>query len=67
MKKGASGEAVRSLQDKLIQLGFVLGIPTGVYDQPTADAVKKFQRASGISVDGVAGPETLGYLYGTWL
>lgn len=67
LKKGASGEAVRGLQDKLIESGFLLGIPTGVYDQPTVDAVKKFQRVSGISADGVAGPETLGYLYGTWL
>jgi LCP family protein required for cell wall assembly len=67
LKKGSSGEAVGSLQDELIRLGFMAGIASGVYDQPTADAVKKFQRASGISADGVAGPETLGFLYGTWL
>lgn len=67
LKKGCAGEEVRILQDKLIGLGFMSGIATGAYDQPTVEAVKKFQRSSGISADGVAGPETLGYLYGVWL
>ncbi len=67
LKKGSSGEAVRNLQDKLIESGFMFGTPTGVFDQPTVEAVRQFQRASGICSDGVAGPETLGYLYGTWL
>ena len=58
---------MRNLQRRLAELGFLSGTATGLYDQPTVDAVKKFQRASGISADGVAGPETLGFLYGTWL
>jgi anionic cell wall polymer biosynthesis LytR-Cps2A-Psr (LCP) family protein len=63
---GSSGEGVRSLQDKLIQLGFLSGNASGTYDQPTVGAVKQYQRANGLSADGIAGPETLGFLYGTW-
>ena len=65
LKSGDSGEEVRKLQDKLIQLGFLPGIASGAYDRQTADAVKKYQRANGLSTDGIAGPETLGLLYGT--
>lgn len=66
LKKGSSGEEVQSLQNKLIELGLLSGTASGDFDQLTVDAVKAFQRANGISADGVVGPETLGYLYGVW-
>lgn len=67
LKMGASGEEVTSLQGKLIELGYMPGTATGTFDQPTMDAVKRYQRANGLPSDGIAGPETLGFLYGTWL
>ena len=67
LKKGSSSEEVQNLQNRLIELGFLSGNASGEYDQTTVDAVKAFQRSSGIPADGVAGPETLGNLYGAWL
>jgi len=52
------GEAVSSLQADLKALGLLAGDPTGTYDVPTIDAVGRIQRATGIAVDGVAGPQT---------
>jgi peptidoglycan hydrolase-like protein with peptidoglycan-binding domain len=37
---------------------------TGVYDDETTAAVKAFQRACGLTADGVAGKLTLQYLFG---
>src|SRR5699024_11823200 len=34
----------------------------GVYEQPTADFIKKAQRAYGIAVDGMTGPTTWNHL-----
>ena len=31
---------------------------TGVFDGPTAAAVKRFQREAGLAADGVVGPQT---------
>jgi len=67
LKAGSTGEEVRSLQDKLIKMGYMSQMASGEYDPSTVDAVKKYQRANGLSADGIAGPETLGFLYGTWL
>ena len=37
---------------------------TGVYDEATVEAVKKFQRKNGLTADGVAGERTLVILFG---
>lgn len=53
---GSSGPTVSALQRALhIHV-------TGHYDSATTRAVKSFQRAHGLSVDGVAGPQTLSAL-----
>ena len=39
-------------------------VADGVYGQWTYDAVRRFQRNNGLSVDGIAGPKTLKKLYG---
>ena len=60
IRLGDSGPAVTELQDRLERLGFSL--PTderGRYEQATSDAVRAFQRARGIGVDGIVGPVTL--------
>lgn len=58
LREGARGEAVRALQTKLIELAYLQGKATGVFDRDTAEAVRRFQRDRDIEVDGVCGPQT---------
>lgn len=67
LREGASGEHVRKVQQALIDLGF--DIPTngasGTFDRETRLAVERFQRETGLSIDGVVGENTLGALAAT--
>ena len=56
---GSNGEAVRELQRKLKALGFYNGVIDGDYGVATKTAVTNFQRAYGLTADGVAGEKTL--------
>ena len=61
---GDSGTNVRKLQNALIKLGYMpSGSADSQYGYQTLNAVKAFQRANGLSADGVAGPITLTHLY----
>ena len=61
---GASGQKVRTLQNRLIQLGWLGGRATGTFDAATEAAVRAFQKKTkGLWEDGVAGPDTLRALY----
>ena len=51
---GDSGEAVKKLQERLIELGFYTGEADGIYSDAMAAAVKQFQKASGTAETGVA-------------
>lgn len=62
LKKGSSGEAVRALQEKLIALGFLSGEADGYYGASTVSAVKAFQQAQSLTVDGIAGTSTIAAL-----
>src|SRR6266542_3348355 len=59
-----SGPAVRKLQKRLAALGFDPGRIDGVFRVQTDRAVRAFQKAQGLTVDGVAGPDTMGALTG---
>ena len=50
--------AVRSLQTKLTARGFSPGPVDGRFGPLTGAAVKRFQRADGLAVDGIVGPRT---------
>ena len=63
LKTGSSGELVSALQTKLKALGYYTGTVDGQYGSATAQAVTKFQRANGLTADGVAGAQTLTRLY----
>ena len=65
LRKGCSGTNVKNLQKKLKQLGYYSGTVDGDYGTGTENAVKKFQRAKGLSADGVAGPSTLRAINGS--
>ena len=57
LKIGASGDDVKTLQTKLTKLGYNL-LSDGEFGQRTENAVKAFQQAAKITVDGVVGPQT---------
>jgi peptidoglycan hydrolase-like protein with peptidoglycan-binding domain len=58
LREGARGEPVRALQNRLNQLGFNVGAADGSFGPKTEAAVKAFQRAKGLTADGVVGPKT---------
>lgn len=62
LKKGMSGADVRNMQIMLNALGYDCGTVDGIYGAKTVEAVKAFQRAEGLTVDGIAGMETLAVL-----
>lgn len=64
-KKGDSGEEVRQLQLRLIELGYNCGTGNadGIFGNGTYNSVWDFQRVNGLPVDGIAGPNTLALLY----
>lgn len=56
---GSSGNEVKQIQTRLKSWGYYNGAVDGVYGSKTQAAVKSFQRANGLTADGVAGPKTL--------
>lgn len=62
---GCEGEDVRQLQKTLLAKGYYqVRTADGVFGQWTYDAVRAFQKDHGLSVDGIAGKNTLRALYG---
>jgi len=62
MRLGQRGWDVAALQFLLSSRGYGPGGFDGGFGPKTALAVRRFQRAAGLGVDGVAGPATLGAL-----
>jgi len=66
---GATGEEVKKIQQKLIDLGFLkISEPTGNYQEQTKKAVEDFQRSKGLTgkdVDGIVGQKTYPLLMGS--
>jgi peptidoglycan hydrolase-like protein with peptidoglycan-binding domain len=58
MQQGDRGPDVMALQQRLQQLGYFSARPTGYFGSITKDAVMRFQRARGLSVDGIVGSNT---------
>lgn len=58
-KYGSRGEEVRTIQTKLKRWGYYKGNVDGIYGSQTLEAVKYFQRKNGLTVDGIAGTNTL--------
>ncbi|MFP5502714.1 MAG: peptidoglycan-binding protein [Candidatus Sericytochromatia bacterium] len=62
LRRGSRGAQVRSLQEKLKAAGHNPGGVDGVFGPNTEAAVRRFQQAKGLTVDGIAGPQTMGAL-----
>lgn len=63
LKKGDKGQAVAALQEALVAAGVPYVKITGNYDDRTESYVLAYQQHEGITVDGIAGPETWGRLF----
>ena len=58
-KYGSRGSEVTQIQTKLKRWGYYSGSVDGIYGSQTVAAVKKFQKKNGLTVDGIAGKNTL--------
>ncbi len=59
---GSTGSAVTSLQNRLVELGY-LEMPSTLYDDATRDAVIAFQNAIGVEPTGEASASMQRYIY----
>lgn len=55
---GEQSETIKTIQEKLIKLGYFTGKATGEYTKATASAIRSFQADNGLVVDGNVGPAT---------
>lgn len=73
MRQGESGPAVRVLQQALFDLGAQLpgsfrnGDFDGIFGPETAKVLRAFQARHGLTVDGIAGRQTISALDGIFL
>ena len=63
LREGDTGAKVTDLQTRLKSLKYYYGDITGSFGSLTKQAVKKFQEANNLTVDGIAGTATLNKLY----
>lgn len=67
LKKGSRGEQVKALQILLNGRGYSCGSIDGSFGAKTETAVKKYQKAKGLTADGIAGCKTMTKLLGVSL
>jgi peptidoglycan hydrolase-like protein with peptidoglycan-binding domain len=65
IRYGDTGEDVRIIQQRLIELGYSCGYygADGIFGYSTESAVKAFQRDHGLAADGIVGPDTWNELF----
>lgn len=63
LRYGSEGNEVTTLQNRLIALGYLAGSADGKFGRDTKSAVIAFQKANGLSADGVVGTDTSTRLY----
>lgn len=63
LRYGSEGNEVTTLQNRLIALGYLAGSADGKFGRDTKSAVIAFQKANGLSADGVVGTDTSAKLY----
>lgn len=65
LRLGSSGDAVTRLVQELINQGYYTGAVTSSYTSDVQAAVRAFQAANNLTVDGIAGKLTQHALFGT--
>jgi peptidoglycan hydrolase-like protein with peptidoglycan-binding domain len=58
---GDRGQQISAIQESLAVAGFSGG-SSGIFDQATQEAVRRFQQAKGLTADGIVGPQTMAAL-----
>ncbi|MBQ9355610.1 MAG: spore cortex-lytic enzyme [Clostridia bacterium] len=61
-KMGSTGQEVKQIQTVLKQKGYYFGNIDGIFGTATRTAVRNFQKANGLTVDGIVGKKTLAKL-----
>ena len=59
---GMTGDDITDMQQQLVDLSYMKAV-TGNYLEKTVEALKLFQRANGLSADGLCGEKTFSLLY----
>ena len=62
-KKGSKGSELKRIQKRLKTKGFYNSAIDGDFGNKTLEAVKKFQKAEGLDVDGILGKTTWNALF----
>ncbi len=63
LRQGMESDWVAQLQQRLNQLGFFDGSPTGVFGPRTEDSVRELQSRYNLEPDGIVGPSTWAILF----
>ena len=63
LRTGSTGEQVKNLQNRLIELGYLTGYADGQFGPATESAVRLFQQQHGLDTDGKVGPATSALIY----
>jgi hypothetical protein len=63
LRINSRGNDVKILQTKLDAKGFNCGVADGIWGKNTDKAVRAFQKANHLTVDGIVGPKTWGKLF----
>ena len=63
VKVGSKGDLVKLVQLMLNENGYNCGTADGIFGTNTEKAVEKYQRAKGLSVDGIVGNNTYAKLF----
>ena len=64
LRKGATGNITKLLQEKLTALGYGTNGVDGIFGSGTKNAVIRYQKAKGLSADGIVGQNTWKKLLG---
>lgn len=62
-KKGSSGDVVKKIKDRLVELGYLSKSTHSTFGDDTYTAVKKFQKDNGLTSDGIVGEQTMSALF----
>lgn len=65
LRKGDASAAVRDMQARLIEMGYLSGKADGQFGVQTYRALMAFQKANNLLADGIAGSKTLAKLTGS--
>ena len=63
LKHMMEGDDVRAVKDRLVELGYLHASTHNTFGDDTLAAVRAFQTAKGLEVDGIVGPDTWAALF----